>query len=120
MKRIILSLSLAALLGSVGVSMAETTVTTTRTIEMSKPGTEEARRMGMEGPRRAVLVTIEGPTTKEPRYLNIAGREVEVTGKKVSITLTPEELQRLHEKREIGFGHKNFLKSCQTIKITRG
>jgi hypothetical protein len=115
MKRTLLTLSILALVGSVSVSMAQPEyemTKTTKTVVMSKPG--------MEKMVRPVMVTIEGPIDlmKEHTTLDIAGHEVQATGGKFSINLTPEQLNRLREQRAIRFGAKGFLQNCHKVIIT--
>jgi hypothetical protein len=120
MKRILLTLSMIAFISTAGVSMAQTPKPPyEQKLDISKTETKP----GMEkiAMRRSVIVTIEGPAMamKERRYVNIAGREVEVTGRKVTLELTPEEIYKLHEKREVGFGEKGFLRNCHKLTVTR-
>lgn len=106
MKRILLSLSMLALIGTSAVGFAQAEVSS--------------------APKRALMVTIDASDAAkvlghEPQTIKLAGnREIEVTGsKKFTIELTGADLQRLQEKRQFEFGSRGFLKSCQTIKITR-
>ncbi len=118
MKRIILSLSMLALIGTAGVGMAQKPETTTVTI--SKPSAS------MDAPKRVLLVTVDASDAAklmghEPQTIKIAGnREVEITGsKKFTVELTADDIQRLQEKRQFEFGSKGFLRSCKTINVTR-
>ncbi len=119
MKRIFLTLSMIAFIGTAGVSMAQTPAEPQK-LEVSK--TEMKTKPGMEklAMRRSVIVTVEGPAMamKERRFVNIAGREVEVVGRKLTVELTPEEISKLHEKR-VAFGQKGLLRNCEKITITK-
>lgn len=117
MKRIILSLSMLALIGTAGVGMAQKPETT---VTISKPSAS------MNTPKRVLLVTVDASDAAklmghEPQTIKIAGnREVEITGtKKFTVEVTADDIQRLQEKRQFEFGSKGFLKSCKTINITR-
>lgn len=108
MKRILLSLSLAALIGVTSLGIADD-MGKPKAMEVSKPAAS------MDRPNRQVTVTFEGPgvSSKETRFIQIGGREIEVTGKRmVSVELTPNQIESLRSKR-LALGKKGFIRDCQ-------